>query len=487
MEADKKKIQDILLNHIKRDYASLRGTARRPAQTGPVSIDQNDLDAVDEVASELLHDFADRKLHMLRQLEDCYDHIKSAFLAVLDRLSDRVRDLIDRSSKWSLLESAISEFFDKKNDFEEQDTPERMGRVSDCLRRLFELEEFAFFGGLLDSASLQVLLGEMQSQFLKIDRESGDLREFEVRLVQQSISQEELPQLVDIGRLQLSTEDSPEPAGSVWGAFPSIDKVRQKFTRFAKPTISQRTELTDRILRSLQDTHLKRKYKKATPLPKNSQLVLFEVRNSDRGTAQSKPCVTLRNYAAARQNQARPGVDDEESSKSFELVDISRNAECLSRFKVIDQWFRYSIAPSDRFIVFDMKKERNWLLCEFVDGFRSIEAVPLESLGGRLIMSFVFVDHARGDKLAFIDQHSRLVVFDLAARRVEFELAESAVEAVHYVDQNHLLLIRNTFDVGLFSVDGNEVINWVQHDASPGSAGRPGKPFDADFCPFGAI
>ena len=473
----KSKNQEIEIVNIKRDYISqVRASAKLPMRI-PVPFSLNELETVEGIADTLLEKLADRKRLMLTQVDDYRDQIKSTFLAKVDQVTDRLRQLVTDCSKWTFFEQLIYDFFSKKNDFELEQSLDRLQRVSDSVCNLLYVEHYTLFDKFLDQDSLRVQLDHILRLFDESAKKTAGKVSFDKfqQNMEYNINQTyQSTEIININGSEFLNQKTTSDSASVWDGLTQANKIRNKIQETWEMSKQGQLEGQDRAVMEfftgLRDAKMKQKYKAATPLVSNPQLVLFQANDCNWSW---NACTFLKNYNDEHEDSQIFDPINSKQTTHFRLMDVLKKGKegNLLEFRLKNYNQKLLVSASDRYIAFEMTRKRNWLVCEFTSDFKMIQAIPWKKFDQKFIFKLIFVDHSEGEKLVYIDQNMRLVVFNLAEQQIEFKLENYRIKSLFYLDQEHVFLVEKNIIMGLLWMGPSAQVNWKNYSSDQAPSG----------------
>ena len=456
------------LQPSKPSYASLKSSCEDLQSKLLVSFGPYELDEIEAVAQKVLDQTTELKLQLLKQFEKCYETVKNGFLDELERVSESVREMINRGSKWAVYEKMIFEFFDKKSDFEVDDTPANQYTLRHYLETLLSLESFLFFEELVDAHSLGAILTEFKGVFQKSAGNYSDaqkLKKLRSTIKAHSVGEQDFKTSLELGQFQLNLTDQRIQFESLWDAHPEIRKIKHRFTiklphlRTKQFYLLNPDSVSATLHRFLGDPEMSRKYRQVTPMARQSHL--FVCCRARESSPESASLFAVPQSERESQPQTREEKAEPKPSAIFDLVNIFYRKQPLLTFRVGGHDGRCVVSASDSFLAFFIEAIGNWVVFEVQPEYSSIQVIPRDAFQQKAVVDLVFVDWPQAEKLVFIDDKRFVVVFDLLSKRVDFEVKQARVKSLHYLDRISVLLVRQNLQMGIFSLVDHTVTNWV--------------------------
>ena len=432
------------------------------------------LDRLETAVESLSTEAQARRQQMLDQVSACREQIKRRFEKALDACFDKFSQLVQTASVHSKLELLIEQFYERKNDYEQDAHVRAELALLNTIQNLFSFEQIAdrlefesaetlgarlakardFFGNLLVDVEVKTQIYQnINLQPVLHSSSAGDrdfllslkhaLRKPQKSLLRPAPNESESSfiseRLAEFKKMVFDCKPAPPSSQSAFSrrfgskpygfaeVDPSLDSATCHLMNSARECIVQTTQFGKTRL------HL------ADPEG------LFESRSVTGCATYSQTGQTPR-PSTGPNHPARP----QSTGKHRVLGTVE------GRVSSID------VSPSDKFLAITITNSVCPQLYSIRRDSTRDSLVRLSGLEQSSVGSFTFVDSAQGDKLVLIDSAKVLHIFELKTDVLAFTFDESAkFLSVYYADPEHVLLLTADFEFALLSIESKTLSNRV--------------------------
>ena len=415
--------------------------APAPSGAGALPLTPQDLDALDDICEQTVDAFQPCKQAMLDQIDASYEATKRRLVALLDSVYARVYDLANGHSKYAKVQRLVEWFQDAKSDYELEATAVTAARLSQSTRSLLRFEDTSIHEGLVDDGSISAVIDSARKCFDYLLpsqlRESAAHKEFAKLCESKRVGDSHVRKMLRSNLDVLVRPEKPQGGESI---------AEQNCS--AAPVLNQHPEVAP-IKSKLCGNATNAPDPEKASIPNPDALIdMLNLQNRQQSASEKEVYWLAKDNAFLVSSLAAQNGFDKFSLLELKRIRHDNAIDDLASVNIPGVVRDVTISPSKRHVAV-RRVERPSLLFRLTGA--GLTRSP--SLDPFRIRHAVFVRHNSIDKVLFVDRSSRLGVYDLDKDELECAVNYLRLRSVHYVNSECCLVLTESFEFGLLSLD----------------------------------
>lgn len=466
------------------EYSSMNFISKNKSREFPFTLEE--LESFDDLIERILQKVNEQKQLLTKKINGSYEKIKQKFIVLLDSVYDKLYDLANNHSKYSVFDSFISNFQDVKSEFELNDNLQKRAELITSIENLYLLENSSKFKSQIDKENIRNLLITAEKKFDFLHFKEIKLQDSKFKNLLNSLKHdyEEIKSSLDYLRLEKTFSYKLSPSKLYTNKINSSNftpiKINKQKTQndsfisiesdYSDEKDTEKMNLKDNcFLMGNSDARqiLKKLIEQRQYLRKKSDLSRYQVlkilnQKLNLTAPNNHKCYLLGNKLVMFESVQTIDELDEKTGNLKSLTSLSlqkvynlTNLKDLSLKSFYGHISECYISPSKNYIGIN----RSNAYSSLVYSIKEEKLLEIESLKPYKMAQVAFVDYLDGEKLVFISKNNYLNVFDLNREKICSKNKIENLKSFHYVDSEHILYLTKDFEIGIYSLTYNLIGN----------------------------